>query len=86
MQQAPLKVALEAGVTAGVASGQSDANEIACRLESRLLPEQRHQPTDLYEGGHPVVSMDGQLSLHKVGHVTLVIHTPDIQSMGGGVT
>lgn len=65
-----------------VPTGELDTTHGPTCLDARLVPEERHQPSHLYEGGHTVVHIYGLFCLHKVSYMTVIIDTSDIEPEG----
>ena len=77
-------MALERRLGAGVTPREFDSEYSTSGLESRLLPEERDEATDLDKGDDAVVHVDGLLSLGKVGHMAFVIHATYIEPVVDG--
>ena len=81
VKQTPLKMALKRRLGASVAPRELDSEDASSRLESRLLPEERDETTDLDKGHDAVVNVNGLLCLSKVGHMAFIVHTTYIESV-----
>lgn len=74
-------MALKRWLGASVTSRKLDSEDPPSCLESRLLPEEGNETTNLDKRDDTVVDVDGLLCLGKVCYMALIVHATHVESV-----